>query len=935
MSAKRLVLLFCLILVAAVFLAFPLKANGDNTHNKTSGLTQTNDVKTFNTPYYFVYLPRYDTAILLDGLMRQIASIETYPQRVVIHTAEAFGKYELTFFDRGDFAKRTSVPFSMVLTPQGLFEVYYYYVLLPQKGVIYEKIGKLNIQNNFAVIDAKRKIDEESLKKLEKDFPELAKEYKNLQNYRIYLYYIDSFKGIVAITVKGYNRNNDDFLIKLRKSIISKPDFVHKRKTVAFAKGIHFSFVPANWLISVKQESKTKLSEDLPKNSIVLTFSTLREKDWRYSLLEGKNTVTIFAPEKNSFLDKTKKDPFYLVKNFPYPVKGEEKYKQIGNLYCKEITLPEVSYDNIFTYTPVVLDCYLYSPTFSEYVRIIANTVRKSEGEQRVLSVLHSFRFEKDRTSPSKSSRENTIDEMIGRITFVPFTFTLDKVKALNDSNSLTDFGYLGGALSTVRIYSKNCVNLKIPSLDTFVRLGLTGKTYDICSFSYGSGFVINEEGYIVSNAHVMGGVPLLVLNDVITIASNLLSQGALPPSDIDGGLVKDIVTALAGYSYSYGGYGYTGSLEITQTYTLLALQTLLKAVAFAPQEYLTRSNTAIYASTDGTYAKWELTSTGVQLTSGLPRVELIKSLDPTKILYPDYPEPEEPDLALGKLEANPGLIPVYIEKTPPFFGKRVYAVGFPGKLENLTGALFDPSYALPNITSGNITNIRESLNKRFRFILFDASIVPGNSGGPLIGNDGVLDGVVALTITGSTKSDISGGLYAGIDKEAVLKLLEEKGITYNDSSATTELIKTIDYLEKGYYRWAVKQLEALKEINPSYYGPILDPLIESVSKKVGTEEDKTPLFVIFGYPISIVHLVIVALLVIFVFGGILVLRSRRSEQDSDEVKRLKYNVEQLKKALRILYNAYRKNSRGTLTHRAPSSTTPTVDNGGANSVQS
>ena len=120
----------------------------------------------------------------------------------------------------------------------------------------------------------------------------------------------------------------------------------------------------------------------------------------------------------------------------------------------------------------------------------------------------------------------------------------------------------------------------------------------------------------------------------------------------------------------------------------------------------------------------------------------------------------KEADLALLKIEKNnfiPFLIP---QEKSAVIGREIYVIGTPSA-QDLSQSL----------TKGIISSIRKQANGS-TLIQTDASISPGNSGGPVIDKDGKLLGVVNAKLVGMGVEGISFAIHAAdITKNLSLKL--------------------------------------------------------------------------------------------------------------------------------------------------------------------
>jgi hypothetical protein len=114
-----------------------------------------------------------------------------------------------------------------------------------------------------------------------------------------------------------------------------------------------------------------------------------------------------------------------------------------------------------------------------------------------------------------------------------------------------------------------------------------------------------------------------------------------------------------------------------------------------------------------------------------------------------------EDDLALLRtVDPVPNLRPMPIARASDIrVTEPVAALGFPGgQGRDAVGSEWPPC----TVTFGNLTE-RQMQDEELRFLSFDATIYPGNSGGALINRDGELIGVVTMTLQ-------AGGRHLGVN---------------------------------------------------------------------------------------------------------------------------------------------------------------------------
>jgi S1-C subfamily serine protease len=153
----------------------------------------------------------------------------------------------------------------------------------------------------------------------------------------------------------------------------------------------------------------------------------------------------------------------------------------------------------------------------------------------------------------------------------------------------------------------------------------------------------------------------------------------------------------------------------------------------------------------------------------------------------------KDDDLAILKVDFSPKDYAEFrVEKTPRQ-GETVITYGFP-----LTGLLSSTG----NVTSGIITSLT-GLGDNTRQIQISTAVQPGNSGGPLIDETGLVVGVVvaklnALAISKIT-SDIPQNVNFAIRASNATSLLEAKGISFSAAKQgkRQEITELSDKLKK------------------------------------------------------------------------------------------------------------------------------------------
>lgn len=118
--------------------------------------------------------------------------------------------------------------------------------------------------------------------------------------------------------------------------------------------------------------------------------------------------------------------------------------------------------------------------------------------------------------------------------------------------------------------------------------------------------------------------------------------------------------------------------------------------------------------------------------------------------------------------------------------GDTAYTVGYPGNADNdFTGA---SKYGVDDATvhKGSISRIVTNEGKGVQRISIDATIQHGNSGGPLVSEDGYVLGVNTNVISNSPYEDQIEADYYAISSNELMRFLDKNNITYEKKSSVS-----------------------------------------------------------------------------------------------------------------------------------------------------
>lgn len=130
--------------------------------------------------------------------------------------------------------------------------------------------------------------------------------------------------------------------------------------------------------------------------------------------------------------------------------------------------------------------------------------------------------------------------------------------------------------------------------------------------------------------------------------------------------------------------------------------------------------------------------------------------------------------LKLGNPTAERKALPLS-KPDDALVGKNIYAIGFPGIADNfLTESTTSWGSADATVTGGTLSRIYTESGTGRKTMQIDCNIKAGNSGGPLVNEEGAVVGVNTFTISGYGEE-----LYYAVAIDEVISILNRENVTY------------------------------------------------------------------------------------------------------------------------------------------------------------
>ena len=336
----------------------------------------------------------------------------------------------------------------------------------------------------------------------------------------------------------------------------------------------------------------------------------------------------------------------------------------------------------------------------------------------------------------------------------------------------------------------------------------------------FGTGFVINPEGYMVTAAHVVNADP-----------AELKQQFAL------SGLQSFTKQAIA---------------DLGSGYTPEEIEKLGGALQKWFAKYLT-----VGAISKVVSAQLGVAVAGFQKTTKGKPVDIINVGEP----YPGK------DVAILKLdgESHVPTLPLG-EDADVQQGDTLHVAGYPAASTFYSGLSKD-SQLQPTITDGPLTAIKKSTTGSPIFQT-QAPASPGNSGGPVLDGKGNVVGILVASAVDDGGTALEGQEFV-IPISVVREKLKQNNVTAAPSDTTTAYATALGSYFNKYYSQAMPDLQRVKALYPAH--PYVTDYIALTQTAIDQGKDETPR--------STWIWVVAGLAGLLVIGGLvaaLVLRGRR-----------------------------------------------------------
>lgn len=576
---------------------------------------------------------------------------------------------------------------------------------------------------------------------------------------------------------------------------------------------MRFTFDRSFWSIGYQSEQSLSLNGFGENEATISVYVSPV-----YSLERVKDVAALQAQVNEKIASKKE----YFDKNgYPFRTVEAVTTKQIDGKDFQAATY-EYNYGDAPTYVETVYVGYL-------------------PGKEKQIEITTRYYYQKE-------ANKTLVDDVIKAIKIQDeAVYSMGMGAVLGTSSVSINSATVLGQASTVRIFSKECNNVLFSS--SLTGLAISGKSYKVCTAGYGSGFVVDDKGHIVSNAHVVDP------NNLDSVMNGKSEKG-----DFEKDFGKDLAAILI---EKYGASTVASLSPDEIQYLVVSFFFGLNKEGYVT---VTTDSREIYVQGNGTFdvnpATLSLNNPSVHYEAKLVKSNEISS-SYEAALSKDVATSDVADLGLIQLEKSTNSPAIPVSAANAVAGQPIYVIGYPGVADNSelvnTGVLLSST-----VTQGTVSAIKPNTTNTFDLIQVDASIDHGNSGGPIISNDGTVVGVATYGIGSST----SGNYNAGVSSKEVMKFLTDASVVSSSNAERDLLESALDDISKSYYTRAEGKLKQLVQKEASL-GVIINPFIELCAAKIDAGEDKSPLLD-FGIDIPTWGLVLGGVSLLVFFGSVI-----------------------------------------------------------------
>lgn len=311
-----------------------------------------------------------------------------------------------------------------------------------------------------------------------------------------------------------------------------------------------------------------------------------------------------------------------------------------------------------------------------------------------------------------------------------------------------------------------------------------------------GTGFFISDDGYVVTNCHVVDEAGNYIRRKFILSAFQQVTE-------------SNIAALEAAWAVSFN--------DVQKELLYNTFAKVYSSIQSILLENLTKNIYVIYA----------IDTVNGHTSSKITLAQIIKKGQsmPGK------------DVAILKIQSsNPFPTLALANILLPRIGDRIYVYGYPDPITT-NEYLSAESVLEPSLTTGIVSGIRKTTTG-WNVVQMDAELNHGNSGGPVCNENGNVIGIATFGSIEYSSGTLAAGMNFSLPVSIVKEFLDSLKIKPARGKASVLFNEAMEDYDKEEYRDAIKKIKKLQKINPAFPG--LSYYIYDCDTKIEKGFDKT-----------------------------------------------------------------------------------------------
>ena len=332
-------------------------------------------------------------------------------------------------------------------------------------------------------------------------------------------------------------------------------------------------------------------------------------------------------------------------------------------------------------------------------------------------------------------------------------------------------------------------------SIDQYMMKGSKKVSKDLNTTMMGSGFIVTPDGYVITNAHVVDE------NDETT-KKNFAQQAFQEIIEDDAATIE---------------------------------KSMGRKLTDEEGKALTDANSWYFSQTleVGDISKEFSVVFGISGDKG----KIVPTVIPAKLIIQGNPIPGK-DVAILKLEGKHIYPTIRMGDDQSMrVGDQIYVLGYPAV------ATFHPLISEESISEASLTrglvSAKKNMKDGWEVLQIDAAITHGNSGGPVMNDQGEVIGLATFGSIDEQRQQEVQGMNFIVPATIVTEFIKKAKIDPAMSDISLVYEEGMNLFDKERYKKALVKFDEVKRMNKSF--PFIDKMIADTEKKIDKGLDKEP----------------------------------------------------------------------------------------------